>query len=128
MLAIWGYALPGIKGNQKASQLIQDLRFGEDQLGPYWNERRMLVDQHYVDIKPDEALFQDITRSQLLAYTESNIQNFVGFLAPLCLFYLLEQVTYLFCKTLNCEDKAEAFSHLAWPRIRSTGSLEHYQR
>ena len=49
-VAIWGYALPYIKGNEKASAIIQE---HHDNLwaGGFWDEARKLVDDHYKHLK-----------------------------------------------------------------------------
>lgn len=44
-LAVWGYARPCSRTNAQAMSLIDKLH--DEELGPYWDKRRFLIDQHY---------------------------------------------------------------------------------
>lgn len=79
ILAPWGYGLVSVQGNEKASQLIHDLRFGADWLGPYWNARRDLVDNNYSTITPDEVLFEDVQRKGMPSYSDCTIKHLMGY-------------------------------------------------
>lgn len=128
-LAVWGYILPAVKGNAKASQLILDLRFGDQQLGPYWSERRNLVDTEYRDILPPESLFHNVQRAKAVAYTKSNIADFVSSTLDPIILRLdcsLLSVSWAGCRT-DLSDMNLLHSNVAIAiQCKSTKSLAHF--
>ena len=49
-IAVWGYDMPRIKGNEEASQAIIDYH-NSMWAGGYWEANRKLVDDHYAHLR-----------------------------------------------------------------------------
>ncbi len=78
-LAAWCYGLPRIEHNVTASNMIWDLRFGADKLGPHWLAQNKLVDEGYASIWPDSTYFEDPVRKKLWGQQETTVESLVSF-------------------------------------------------
>lgn len=81
-LAAWGYGLCLFKDNPTASELLLEFAYGDAMLGPYWSQRRRLIDEEYRSLEPDPTLFENISRPHVTSVTVSNVEHFVS-LPPL---------------------------------------------
>jgi len=70
-VAIWTYAMAQID-NKAANELLQTFHFKT--MGPYWDERRALVDNKYKDVQLPESLER---RQRLTSWMEKSM-NLVG--------------------------------------------------
>ena len=77
-LAAWCYGIPRIEGNTAASNLVWDLRFGADKLGPHWSDRNELVDEGYSTIQPDAIDFEAPVRKKLWGQQETTVEGLVS--------------------------------------------------
>ena len=77
VLAAWCYGIPDVQGNKAASEMIWNLRFGMDKLGPHWSDRNKLVDQGYASIIPTPELFESTSRVELHGQQRVSIDSLV---------------------------------------------------
>jgi hypothetical protein len=63
-LAVWGYAGPSLYADhvlhEEGSTVVRNFFFGV--LGPFWDDRRRLVDAQYEGLEPASDLFARVTR------------------------------------------------------------------
>ena len=75
-LAVWGYGLSEFPSQQTAANaLLQDLY--EGQLGPYWDSKRVLVEQHYRDMEPTADEFRVVERKELVMELKMTLDHLV---------------------------------------------------
>ncbi|KAK9843408.1 hypothetical protein WJX81_000715 [Elliptochloris bilobata] len=75
-LAIWGYDLCTLAGNEAANAALKDLYDGE--LGPCWASRRRLVEQEYAGMEPATG-FGVVERTQVHMTKEMSIEELTGY-------------------------------------------------
>lgn len=72
-LAIWGYGDAFFPEFPKIDELIMDLTYGENELGPYWDQPgRNYLKNLYQDLRLDETLFRDIEDE---IFTETDVRS-----------------------------------------------------
>jgi len=74
LLAIWGYSMCHIDHKESDDLLWQ---YFSGTLGNYWDEKRKLVDNRYVDVIPS---FGKVERANFEMIKEVNIDEFIGYL------------------------------------------------
>jgi len=76
-LAIWSYSMAELDHKQ-ANELLQHFHFKT--MGPYWDEKRSLVDNHYKDVVLPEPYLRPIRtfRSMGKEMSLTNLINYVG--------------------------------------------------
>ena len=78
VLAIIGYGASAITNNVAAQEAFHHLWHGV--LGPYWHERRSIVDALYVGVEPREPLFAHVERHDgLTMRREWSVDAIVGY-------------------------------------------------
>eukprot|EP00882_Tetradesmus_deserticola_P026538 GHRQ01029289.1.p1 GENE.GHRQ01029289.1~~GHRQ01029289.1.p1 ORF type:complete len:248 (+),score=59.17 GHRQ01029289.1:863-1606(+) len=77
--AAWTYSLPILNHRQHPAQALL-LHLYEDVLGPYWAERRKLVEAGYRGIEPGAEHFGLVVRRELESQQEQSVDSLLGYL------------------------------------------------
>ncbi|KAK9905464.1 hypothetical protein WJX75_000358 [Coccomyxa subellipsoidea] len=78
--AAWGYDLCEFKGNAAANAALESLYNGT--LGPYWSERRRLIENQYKGLEPGPEHFGEVKRVILDTMTaEMSVTALIGYLS-----------------------------------------------
>ena len=75
---MWGYGLPRVQGNEKATSLINDFGTSKNRLGPYWAPERRYIVEEYESISPDSKEFHKLIRHKLVSTSKWNINALVS--------------------------------------------------
>ncbi|KAK9824450.1 hypothetical protein WJX72_010347 [[Myrmecia] bisecta] len=78
-LAAWGYGNNLFPGYPKAQALTEHLYEGI--LGPYWSDRRKLVEQHYAGCEPGPEHFAVVERAEVPMAKTMSVAAYVGYLS-----------------------------------------------
>mmetsp|Transcript_2368 Transcript_2368/g.7147 ORF Transcript_2368/g.7147 Transcript_2368/m.7147 type:complete len:275 (+) Transcript_2368:224-1048(+) len=78
VLAAWGYDLPSLAGERDASAML--LKLYEETLGPYWDDKRKLVERRYKDIHIPPP-FEELQRWDSTMTVETTVGGVMGMIA-----------------------------------------------
>ncbi|KAK9801901.1 hypothetical protein WJX73_010888 [Symbiochloris irregularis] len=77
-LAGWGYDRPFVKDQAEVDKLLSQLY--SVTLGPYWDDRRRLIEQHYRGMEPPADGWSQVTRQELDMQKPMTVQTLLGYL------------------------------------------------
>eukprot|EP00753_Platysulcus_tardus_P001219 PLAT1118.1.p1 GENE.PLAT1118.1~~PLAT1118.1.p1 ORF type:complete len:284 (+),score=82.15 PLAT1118.1:321-1172(+) len=112
VLAVWGYPLNRL-GNDKADAILRDHH--DNVMGPYWDDRRALVDSGYVGMEP--SIFREMERRVLSMEKAMPFSAFMGYLTSWSSY-----VTYL---KSDAAGKEEDPLDVIRPKLMEALGVEH---
>ncbi len=75
-LAVWGYGLAQFPPQQAAANTLLK-RLYDDKLGPYWDAKRVLVEEHYIGLEPSAEEFRVVQREELQMVLRHSLEELV---------------------------------------------------
>jgi len=106
VLAIWGYALNTMQTNE-ATDVVK--WFHTDMLGPFWDDRRKILDGGYASCPPPSSLFHPIERVPdcAIEWRGVSLDNYINYLQTWSSYQ-----TYLRADPKENSDKAHVMEQL----------------